>query len=97
MILIRQLLRAEHLGSINVGTVQDFQGQEKPIIFISTVLTRTAVLPKGGSGAKVGASDHVGLFSNPRKFNVATTRAKMLMVVVGHPVVLMEVHPLPII
>eukprot|EP00884_Botryococcus_braunii_P022696 jgi/Botrbrau1/910/Bobra.0167s0026.1 len=91
VILIRQLLRAEHLGSINVGTVQDFQGQEQRVIFISTVLTRTTVLPKEGAQARGGTtSDHVGLFHNPRKFNVATTRAKMLMVVVGHPVVLME-------
>ena len=34
---IRQLLRDRGLGSVRVGTVDDYQGQEERIIFISTV------------------------------------------------------------
>ena len=45
---VRQLLRERGLGSVRVGTVDDYQGQEERIIFISTVrpyplLTLTAV------------------------------------------------------
>ena len=34
---IRLLLRARGLGAVRVGTVDDYQGQEERIIFISTV------------------------------------------------------------
>lgn len=33
----------------------------------------------------------MGFWRNPKRFNVAITRAKALLVVVGHPLVLMEV------
>lgn len=36
---IRNLLRRRQLAAVNVGTVDDFQGQEMQVIFISTVLT----------------------------------------------------------
>ena len=34
---VRQLLRERGLGAVRVGTVDDYQGQEERIIFISTV------------------------------------------------------------
>ena len=37
---IRSLLREKGLGMIRVGTVDDYQGQEEKIIFISTVVGR---------------------------------------------------------
>jgi hypothetical protein len=36
---LRTLLRARNLGAINVGRVDDLQGQEKRIVIISTVLS----------------------------------------------------------
>jgi hypothetical protein len=39
-VCVRNLLREREMGGVNVGTVDDFQGQEKRVIFISTVLTR---------------------------------------------------------
>jgi len=38
------LLREKGLGSVRVGTVDDYQGQEEKIIFLSTVLSRYAGL-----------------------------------------------------
>ena len=43
---IRQLLRERSLAAVNVGTVDDFQGQEARIVFISAVLTRLESLPQ---------------------------------------------------
>lgn len=65
------------------------QGQEARIIFISTVLSKPETLPPVASGKD---SDlHLGFWRNPRRFNVAITRAKALLVVLGHPSVLIEV------
>ena len=123
---IRLLLRQRGLGAIRVGTVDDYQGQEERIIFISTVLSRPESLPParppaassastgagsgpGGDGAgSLGAAAaaaaaasaaasqaeagdvHLGFWRNPKRFNVAVTRAKALLVVAGHPAVLLE-------
>lgn len=92
-------MRARDLGAVRVGTVDDFQGQEARIIFISTVLSRPADVPLGaghtqGAALKppgVAADPAVGFFRNPNRFNVAITRAQALMVVLGHPLVLMQV------
>ena len=75
---------------------RSFQGQEERVIFISTVLSRPETLPPapaatGSSGAADAAdSQHTGFWRNPRRFNVAITRAKALLGVVGHPSVLVE-------
>ena len=53
------------------------------------VLSRPESLPPQQVGGE--ADQHVGFWRNPKRFNVAITRAKALLVVVGHPVVLMEV------
>ena len=51
---VRGLLRERGLGSVRVGTVDDYQGQEERIIFISTVsplhlLVRYALTGHAGS------------------------------------------------
>ncbi len=71
-----------------MGTVDDYQGQEERVIFISTTLSRPESLPPPVAS---DADAQIGFFRNPRRFNVAITRAKALLVVVGHPVVLLQV------
>lgn len=74
---LRLALRAAQLGGINVGSVEDFQGQETRIIIISTVLThRIPHLEMNGS---------LGLLGDHRKFNVSLTRGMHLAIIVGHP------------
>jgi len=80
--LIRKALRARGLAAIRVGTVDDFQGQEERIVFISTVVTRPATLE--------ALDSEIGFLNNPQRFNVAISRAMSLNVVVGHPLVLVR-------
>jgi len=40
--------------------------------------------------AGAAGADAVGFFSNPKRFNVAITRARALLVVVGHPTILIR-------
>ena len=74
---MRVRLRAEGLGAINVGSVEDFQGQETRIIVISTVLTKR--MPT------FEVNGVLGLTGDHRRFNVAVTRGMALCVVVGQP------------
>eukprot|EP00850_Spirogloea_muscicola_P011421 SM000071S21045 [mRNA] locus=s71:25992:32842:- [translate_table: standard] len=78
---IRLLLRERQLAGVRVGTVDDYQGQEERIIFISTVST----LPLDD-----GEDSQAGILGNAKRFNVAITRAKALLVVLGHPVALYQ-------
>eukprot|EP00164_Ancoracysta_twista_P003741 GFYU01005015.1.p1 GENE.GFYU01005015.1~~GFYU01005015.1.p1 ORF type:complete len:976 (-),score=230.34 GFYU01005015.1:49-2976(-) len=82
---IRLLLRHRNLGKIRVGTVDDYQGQEEKIVFISTVISR-----EGLSQKRLRDMPGVGLISNNQRFNVAVTRAKALMVIVGDPLAMVE-------
>jgi len=80
---IRQLLRQRFLGMIRVGTVEDYQGQEEKVIFISTVVGRNQHV---GNEINKLQSQGVGLIGSDQRFNVAITRAKALLVIVGDPV-----------
>ena len=77
---LRQALRTENLGGINVGGVEDFQGQESRIIIISTVLSSRV--------KQLEINGQLGLCGDHRKFNVAVTRGKCLCIVVGNPLYL---------
>lgn len=76
--LIRAILREHGLTKVRVGTLDDYQGQEEKVVFVSTVISDMNDL---GPSAKE-------FFQNPNRFNVAITRAKRLLVVLGHPAVI---------
>ncbi|KAI8619601.1 P-loop containing nucleoside triphosphate hydrolase protein [Chytriomyces sp. MP71] len=79
--LLRALLRANGLGSVDVGTVEDYQGMERRIIVISIVRSRVKFV-------NADLAHDVGLVRSPARMNVAMTRAQALLVVVGNPHVL---------
>ncbi|KAJ8676511.1 hypothetical protein QAD02_012298 [Eretmocerus hayati] len=76
---LHQNLEDNGFGDVEVGTVELFQGREKDIIILSTVRSRTFFHDN---------RLHIGFLSNPKRFNVALTRAKALLIVVGNPTVL---------
>ncbi|CAK6951506.1 putative helicase mov-10-B.1 isoform X1 [Scomber scombrus] len=74
-------LRKENLEHILVGSVEKFQSKEFNIILVSTVR----------SSPKLTAHKQqftLGFVDNEKRFNVAMTRARALLIVVGDPRVL---------
>ncbi|XP_022239290.1 RNA helicase Mov10l1-like isoform X1 [Limulus polyphemus] len=64
-----------------VGSVEEFQGQERLAIIISTVRACEEYV-------EFDSLHNLGFLSNPKRFNVAVTRAQGLLVVVGDPLLL---------
>jgi len=78
VVLIRRMLREKHLDNVNVGMVEDYQSMERHIIILSlTRSNKTLMYADVKSGE--------GLFHQPKRMNVALTRAEHVLVVVGDP------------
>jgi len=72
-----------------VGSVEEFQGQERKVIIISTVRSRD---PTEIDDDRCCVRSALGFVANPKRFNVAITRARALLIVVGNPLVLKKVE-----
>ncbi|KAJ7096057.1 RNA helicase [Mycena epipterygia] len=77
---IRNVLKAVADG-VKVGSVEEFQGQERRVIIISTVRSSREFV-------EYDLRHTLGFVANPRRFNVAVTRAQALLIVIGDPNVL---------
>ncbi|XP_033181897.1 putative helicase mov-10-B.2 isoform X2 [Anabas testudineus] len=75
------LRRWSDMKELKVGSVEEFQGQERKIIMVSTV--RSSI-----NYVKMDKDFNIGFLSNEKRFNVAMTRARSLLIVVGNPVIL---------
>jgi helicase MOV-10 len=81
---IKKALETFEMPDLRVGSVEQFQGQEREVIIISTVR----------STVKHNEFDrffNLGFLSNYRRFNVAITRAKSLLIIVGNPHIITKV------
>ncbi|KAF9921446.1 hypothetical protein FBU30_008502 [Linnemannia zychae] len=75
--LLRQILRSRG-HAINVGAVEDYQGQEYRIMLISATRSRPKYLDQD-------VRQGLGLVHFRKRFNVAVTRAQAMMIIVGNP------------
>ena len=69
------------LRNVKVGSTELFQGQERRVILLSTVRSNADFID-------FDKKHNIGFLDNPKRFNVAITRAQALLIVVGNPHVL---------
>uniref|UniRef100_A0A8C5RGE4 RNA helicase n=1 Tax=Laticauda laticaudata TaxID=8630 RepID=A0A8C5RGE4_LATLA len=70
-----------NINDLKVGSVEEFQGQERRVVLISTVRS---------SSNYFGMDEefNLGFLNNPKRLNVSLTRAKALLIIVGNPTTL---------
>ncbi|KAK9664322.1 hypothetical protein RND81_14G033300 [Saponaria officinalis] len=82
---IRMALDDAGISNVKIGSVEQFQGQEREVIIISTV--RSTI-----KHDEFDRIHYLGFLSNPKRFNVAITRARSLLVIIGNPHIICKDH-----
>jgi len=80
---IQDRLQFRGLKRITVGTTEEFQGQERQVIILSTVRSSAEYL-------HIDSHYRLGFLADSRRFNVAITRSQALLIVVGNPTILYQ-------
>ncbi|KAL8277927.1 hypothetical protein RQP46_009746 [Phenoliferia psychrophenolica] len=78
---VKKLRKEIQHEEMTVGSVEEFQGQERKVILVSTVRSNSDFL-------EFDARHSLGFVSNPKRFNVTVTRAQAGLIIVGDPSVL---------
>ncbi|CAM4716224.1 unnamed protein product [Leuciscus chuanchicus] len=77
----RELRSCIGIEELKVGSVEEFQGQERKVIMVSTVRSSKEHFT-------LDETFNIGFLKNEKRFNVAVTRAKALLIMVGNPIIL---------
>ncbi|KAM4610009.1 putative helicase mov-10-B.1 [Polymixia lowei] len=72
---------AVNMENLKVGTVEDFQGEERRVILVSTVRSND-------EDVELDKESALGFVADEKRFNVVMTRAQALLIVVGNSKVL---------
>ncbi|KAG7477792.1 hypothetical protein MATL_G00073410 [Megalops atlanticus] len=78
---VKELKQLKDIAELKVGSVEEFQGQERMVVMVSAV--RSSI-----NYVRMDRDFSIGFLTNEKRFNVAVTRAKALLIVVGNPVIL---------
>ncbi len=73
---IKEALGAKTVKQLEVDVTERFQGQERQVMIVSTVRS-------GLAGQQRGSKSKFDFLGSPKRFNVAVTRAKSLLIIVG--------------
>jgi helicase MOV-10 len=81
--LLRRVAREApfHMPGVNIGPLEAFQGLESRAVILCTTRTRNRFLDQD-------LAKGLGVIHEPKRFNVALTRAKHGLIVIGNPEIL---------
>jgi helicase MOV-10 len=75
---LRIVFRAANLHAVNIGPMEAFQGLESRFVILCTTRSRDRFLDQDTARG-------LGIINEPKRLNVALTRAKQGLVVIGNP------------
>jgi hypothetical protein len=78
---LRNRFRGAHLHDVDIGPMEAFQGLESKVVILCTTRSRTRFLDQD-------QARDFGIIYEPNRFNVAITRAKQGLIVIGNREVL---------
>ncbi|MCJ1355932.1 MAG: hypothetical protein MMC33_005925 [Icmadophila ericetorum] len=81
--ILRDIIRRlpYELHNVNIGPTEAYQGLEHQFVIICTTRTQSRYLLEDHAGG-------LGIINEPKRFNVAMTRAKSGLIVIGNPEIL---------